>query len=103
MRLAAGFAPRLDCVKGAHDIIEMLPDGVHAEVIHGEVIVTAGTPPGRHAKIVLAVRRAFARQECSFALEVVSGARLRSGRRAGLARHRSSRAHLHAVPGAQGW
>jgi hypothetical protein len=44
-----------------HDIIEMLPDGVRAEVIEGEVIVNAATPAGRHAKIVLAVRRAFAR------------------------------------------
>jgi Putative restriction endonuclease len=46
-------------VKSAHDIIEMLPDDVHAEVIEGEVIVSAATPAGRHAKIVLAVRRAF--------------------------------------------
>jgi hypothetical protein len=45
-----------------HDIIEMLPDDVHAEVIEGEVIVNAATPAGRHAKIVLAVRRAFARR-----------------------------------------
>lgn len=45
----------------AHDIIAMLPDDVHAEVIEGEVIVNAATPTGRHAKIVLAVRRAFAR------------------------------------------
>ena len=44
-----------------HDIIEMLPIGVRAEVIEGEVIVSAATPAGRHAKIVLAVRRAFAR------------------------------------------
>jgi Putative restriction endonuclease len=51
----------LDDVKSAHDIIEMLPDDVHAEVIEGEVIVNAATPAGRHAKIVLAVRRAFAR------------------------------------------
>jgi Uma2 family endonuclease len=49
-------------VRTAHDIIEMLPDDVHAEVIEGEVIVNAATPAGRHAKIVLAVRRAFARQ-----------------------------------------
>ncbi|MGD0245820.1 MAG: Uma2 family endonuclease [Streptosporangiaceae bacterium] len=48
-------------MKSAHDIIEMLPDDVHAEVIEGEVIVNAATPAGRHAKIVLAVRRAFAR------------------------------------------
>lgn len=40
----------------------MLPDDVHAEVIEGEVIVSAATPAGRHAKIVLAVRRAFARR-----------------------------------------
>lgn len=46
----------------AHDIIEMLPDDVHAEVVEGEVIVNAATPAGRHAKIILAVRRAFARQ-----------------------------------------
>src|ERR1700748_3580050 len=39
----------------------MLPDDVHAEVIDGEVIVNAATPAGRHARIVLAVRRAFAR------------------------------------------
>jgi len=52
----------LDRVRSTHDIIEMLPDGVHAEVIEGEVIVNAATPAGRHAKIVLAVRRAFARQ-----------------------------------------
>jgi Uma2 family endonuclease len=39
----------------------MLPDDVHAEVIEGEVIVNAATPAGRHAKTVLAVRRAFAR------------------------------------------
>ena len=39
----------------------MLPDDVHAEVIEGEVIVNAATPGGRHAKIILAVRRAFAR------------------------------------------
>jgi Putative restriction endonuclease len=49
-------------VRTAHEIIEMLPDGLHAEVIEGEVIVSAATPAGRHAKIVLAVRRAFARQ-----------------------------------------
>jgi Uma2 family endonuclease len=48
-------------VSAAHDIIAMLPDDVHAEVIEGEVIVNAATPAGRHAKIVLAVRRAFAR------------------------------------------
>jgi hypothetical protein len=46
----------------AHDIVEMLPDDVHAEVIEGEVIVNAATPAGRHAKIILAVRRTFARQ-----------------------------------------
>ncbi len=45
----------------AHDIIDMLPDDVHAEVIEGEVIVNAATPAGRHARIILAVRRAFAR------------------------------------------
>jgi Uma2 family endonuclease len=48
-------------MRTAHDIIEMLPDDVRAEVIEGEVIVSAATPAGRHAKIVLAVRRAFAR------------------------------------------
>jgi putative restriction endonuclease len=48
-------------VKTAHDIIEMMPDDVHAEVIEGEVIVNAVTPAGRHAKIILTVRRAFAR------------------------------------------
>ncbi len=48
-------------MRTAHDIIAMLPDDVHAEVIEGEVIVNAATPAGRHAKIVLAVRRAFAR------------------------------------------
>jgi hypothetical protein len=48
-------------VKSPHDIIEMLPDDVRAEVIEGEIIVNAATPVGRHAKIVLAVRRAFAR------------------------------------------
>jgi hypothetical protein len=51
----------LDGVRSAHDIIEMLPDDVHAEVIEGEVIVSAATPAGYHAKIILAVRRAFAR------------------------------------------
>ena len=51
----------LDVVRTARDIIEMLPDDVHAEVIDGEVIVNAATPAGRHARIVLAVRRAFAR------------------------------------------
>ncbi len=45
----------------AHDIIGMLPDDVHAEVVEGEVIVNAATPAGRHAKIILAVRRAFTR------------------------------------------
>ncbi len=45
----------------AHDIIDLLPDDVHAEVIEGEVIVHAATPAGRHARIILAVRRAFAR------------------------------------------
>ncbi len=45
----------------AHDIIATLPDDVHAEVIEGEVIVSAATPAGRHARIILAVRRAFAR------------------------------------------
>jgi len=49
-------------VRTAHDIIKLLPDDVHAEVVEGEVIVNAATPAGRHAKIVLAVRRAFARQ-----------------------------------------
>jgi hypothetical protein len=52
----------LDAVRSARDIIEMLPDDVHAEVIDGEVIVNAATPAGRHARIVLAVRRAFARR-----------------------------------------
>jgi Uma2 family endonuclease len=51
----------LEGMSGAHDIIELLPDDVHAEVVDGEVIVNAATPAGRHAKIVLAVRRAFAR------------------------------------------
>ena len=58
---AARPAPILDDMRTAHDIIAMLPDDVHAEVIEGEVIVNAATPAGRHAKIVLAVRRAFAR------------------------------------------
>ncbi len=58
----AGATTILDEVRSAHDIIEMLPDDVHAEVIDGEVIVSAATPGGRHAKIVLAVRRAFARR-----------------------------------------
>jgi hypothetical protein len=49
-------------VRTARDIIEMLPDDVHAEVIDGEVIVNAATPAGRDARIVLAVRRAFARK-----------------------------------------
>lgn len=44
-----------------HDIIEMLPADVRAEVIEGDVIVNAATPTGRHAKIVLAVRLAFMR------------------------------------------
>ena len=48
-------------MRTAHDIIELLPDDVHAEVIEGEVIVNAATPAGRHAKIILTVRRAFAR------------------------------------------
>lgn len=52
----------LDVVRTARDIIEMLPDDVHAEVIDGEVIVNAATPAGRHARIVLAVRRAFTRK-----------------------------------------
>ena len=52
----------LDDVRTAHDIIAMLPDDVHAEVIEGEIIVNAATPAGRHARIVLAVRRAFARR-----------------------------------------
>lgn len=52
----------LDLVRSAHDIIEMLPDDVHAEVIEGEVVVNAATPAGRHARIVLAVRRAFAKR-----------------------------------------
>jgi Uma2 family endonuclease len=51
----------LDRMSTPHDIIELLPDDVHAEVVEGEVIVNAATPAGRHAKIVLAVRRAFAR------------------------------------------
>jgi Uma2 family endonuclease len=51
----------LDNVRSAHDIIEMLPDDVHAEVIEGEVIVSAATRAGHHVKIILAVRRAFAR------------------------------------------
>ncbi|MCL2585108.1 MAG: Uma2 family endonuclease [Streptosporangiales bacterium] len=44
----------------AHDIYEMLPSGVHAEVIEGEVIVNAATPAGRHALIIQFVRDAFA-------------------------------------------
>jgi hypothetical protein len=52
----------LDDVRTTHDIIAMLPDDVHAEVIEGEVIVNAATPAGRHARIVLAVRRAFAKR-----------------------------------------
>lgn len=59
--ITTSAAPILDGMRNAHDIIEMLPDDVHAEVIEGEVIVSAATPAGRHAKIVLAVRRAFAR------------------------------------------
>jgi hypothetical protein len=58
-RGAAGLI--LGDVRTAHDIIAMLPDDVHAEVIEGEVIVNAATPAGRHARIILAVRRAFAR------------------------------------------
>ena len=54
--------PILGYVRTAHDIIAMLPDDVHAEVIEGEVIVNSATPAGRHAKIILAVRRAFGRQ-----------------------------------------
>ena len=45
-----------------HDIIAMLPDDVHAEVIEGEVIVNTATPASQHARLILAVRRAFARQ-----------------------------------------
>lgn len=52
--------PMLGAVVSAHDIVEMLPDDVHAEVIEGEVIVNAATPAGRHARIILMVRRAFA-------------------------------------------
>jgi hypothetical protein len=59
MRPASAYPEQ---VKTAHEIIELLPDDVHAEVIEGEVIVSARTPAGRHAKIVLAVRRAFARR-----------------------------------------
>lgn len=44
-----------------HQIIEMLPDDVRAEVIEGDVVVKAATYAGKHAKIVLAVRRAFMR------------------------------------------
>src|SRR5271165_911581 len=58
---AAMPAPIVDDMRTAHDIIAMLPDDIHAEVVEGEVIVNAATPAGRHAKIVLAVRRAFAR------------------------------------------
>jgi Uma2 family endonuclease len=49
-------------VKTPHNIIELLPDDIRAEVIEGEVIVNGATPTGRHAKIILAVRRAFARR-----------------------------------------
>lgn len=52
--------PILEDVVSAHDIFEMLPSGVHAEVIEGEVIVNAATPAGRHALIIQAVRDAFA-------------------------------------------
>ena len=52
--------PILEDVVSAHDIIEMLPGDVRAEVIEGEVIVNAATPAGRHARIILLVRRAFA-------------------------------------------
>jgi putative restriction endonuclease len=61
-RPATGLEPIVGYVRTAHDIIAMLPDDVHAEVIEGEVIVNSATPAGRHAKIILAVRRAFARQ-----------------------------------------
>ena len=60
--MSTGQEPILGDVRSAHDIIAMLPDDVHAEVIEGEVIVNSATPAGRHAKIILAVRRAFARQ-----------------------------------------
>lgn len=52
--------PILEDVVSAHDIYEMLPSGVHAEVIEGEVIVNAATPAGCHARIIMLVRRAFA-------------------------------------------
>jgi hypothetical protein len=42
--------PILGVARSAHDIIEMLPDDVHAEVIEGEVIVNAATPAGCHAR-----------------------------------------------------
>ncbi len=49
-------------MRTAHDIIAMLPDDVRAEVIAGRVIVSPAVSAGRHARIVLAVRRAFARR-----------------------------------------
>lgn len=52
--------PILEDVVSAHDICEMLPSGVHAEVIEGEVIVNAATPAGRQALIIQFVRDAFA-------------------------------------------
>jgi Uma2 family endonuclease len=42
-----------------HDILELLPTGVRAEIVEGDVIVAAATPMGKHAKVILAVRRAF--------------------------------------------
>jgi hypothetical protein len=61
-------------VKTPRDIIEMLPDSVHAEVIEGEVIASAVTPTGRHAKIILAVRRAFARHGETLSIPTDGGA-----------------------------
>jgi hypothetical protein len=49
--------PTLDDVRSAHDIIAMLPDDVHAEVIEGEVIVNSATRAGRHARVPAGRRR----------------------------------------------
>lgn len=52
--------PILEGMASAREIFEMLPSGVHAEVVEGEIIVNAATPAGRHARIIMLVRRAFA-------------------------------------------
>ena len=55
-----------------HKVIEDLPDGFRAEIVEGEIILTAATPFVRHAFVINHLREAIGKIDGLIALEMTT-------------------------------